>query len=158
MEQQHRRRLIELLRPAHRRASGERRFPRRISVEEGAELLAALAAQVDHGCASRAAVAARQSLPIVCSRGCSGCCEEMVLVYLPEAAAVVRYLMRPENRESRDAFLAAFPAWQKAASEDAARMSQCVASGGSMSGVTISRPYDPADPPTAGISATRTRT
>lgn len=118
----------ELLRhPGH--ASGERRFPRRISVEEGAELQAALAAQVDRGCASRAAVAARQSLPIVCSRGCSGCCEEMVLVYLPEAAAVARYLMRPENRESRDAFLAAFPAWQKAVGEDAGRMSQCVASG-----------------------------
>lgn len=112
-------------------ATGERRFPRRIGRDQGAELAEALMAQVDHACRARATVSARQGLPIVCSRGCSGCCEEMVLVYQPEAAAVARYLMRPENTEAREAFLAAFPAWQKQVGDAAVRMSECIARGDS---------------------------
>ncbi|MFO0576584.1 MAG: hypothetical protein U1A78_21470 [Polyangia bacterium] len=110
-------------------ASGERRFPRRVERDEGADLAEQLMAQVDRACAARSQVSARQGLPIVCSRGCSGCCEELVLVYLPEAAAVTRYLMRPENHAARDAFLAGFPAWQKAVGDAAVRMSECVARG-----------------------------
>lgn len=110
-------------------ATGERRFPRRLSRDEAADLAAALGTQVDRGCQGRAEAATRQSLPIVCDRGCCGCCEEMIVVYQPEAAAVVRWLMRPENHGARDAFLSAYPAWKTAVGDAATRMSDRIAQG-----------------------------
>lgn len=110
-------------------AGGERRFPRRLSRDEAAELAQGLAEQVDRGCQARAEVARKQSLPIVCALGCSGCCEELVMVYQPEAIAVTRWLMRPENQAARDAFLSAYPAWKAAAGNTPAQMSDCGARG-----------------------------
>ena len=81
---------------------------------KAADLAEGLAEQVERGCEARADVARKQSLPIVCAVGCNGCCEELVLVYQPEAIAVTRWLMRPENQAVRDAFLAAYPAWKAA--------------------------------------------
>jgi hypothetical protein len=74
-------------------------------------------------------VAARQRLPIVCSRGCHGCCEEPVLVYLPEAHSIAAWLMEPVNHPVRDAFLAAFPAWQRAAGDGPRRLADLQAAG-----------------------------
>ena len=110
-------------------AAGTRRFPRRLARDEAADLAEALATQVDRGCQGRAEVAAHQSLPIVCSRGCSGCCEELIIVYQPEAAAVVRWLMRPENHAARDTFLAAYSAWKAAVGDVASRMGERIAQG-----------------------------
>lgn len=110
-------------------ASGERRFPRRLSRDEAADLAQGLAEQVDRGCQARSEVARKQSLPIVCSVGCSGCCEELVMVYQPEAVAVTRWLMRPENHAARDAFLRAYPAWKAAVGNAAAQMADCTAKG-----------------------------
>jgi Fe-S-cluster containining protein len=107
-------------------ASGERRFPRRISRDEAADLAEALAVQVDHGCTARAENAARQSLPIVCGRGCNGCCEEMIMISQPEAIAVARWLMQAENQASRDAFLAAYPAWKAAAGDGPTRLADAL--------------------------------
>ena len=108
-------------------ASGERRFPRRLSRDEAADLAEGLAAQVDRGCEARADVGRKQSLPIVCAVGCNGCCEELVLVYQPEAIAVTRWLMRPENQAVRDAFLAAYPAWKAATGGTPAQMAASLA-------------------------------
>lgn len=109
--------------------TGATRFPRKLGRDEAAELVAELAAQVDRGSTARAETAARQHLPIVCSRGCNGCCEELILVYQPEAAAAVRWLLLPENSAARERFLAAFPAWQKAVGDAPARMAERVARG-----------------------------
>lgn len=79
-----------------------------------AELAQALAAQVDRGADARAEVGKRQRLPVVCSVGCNGCCEELVLVYRPEAIAAARWLLEPAQQAVRERFLAAYPAWRKA--------------------------------------------
>lgn len=110
-------------------ASGERRFPRRLSRDEAADLAQGLAEQVDRGSQARAEVARKQSLPIVCSLGCTGCCEELVMVYQPEAVAVSRWLMQPENHAVRDGFLRAYPAWKEAAGSSAAQMADCSVQG-----------------------------
>ena len=110
-------------------ASGERRFPRRLSRDEAADLAEGLAAQVDRGCEARADVGRKQSLPIVCAVGCNGCCEELVLIYQPEAIAVTRWLMRPENQAVREAFLAAYPAWKAATGGSPAQMADCSVKG-----------------------------
>lgn len=119
--------------------SGRTRFPRRLSRDEGADLAGALAEQVDRAAAARSDTAARQHLPIVCDRGCSACCEEPVLVFLPEAAAIARWLMREDNRAARDAFLAAFPAWQKATGDGPARLAERAASGDNAGFVALHR-------------------
>jgi Fe-S-cluster containining protein len=109
--------------------SGERRFPRRLSRDEAADLAQGLAEQVDRGCQARAEVGRKQSLPIVCAVGCNGCCEELVMVYQPEALAVSRWLMRPENTAAREAFLQAYPAWKTATGSTAGQMADCSAKG-----------------------------
>jgi Fe-S-cluster containining protein len=84
----------------------------RLSPDEAADIAESFAEELERGTAARAQVAARQGLPIVCDRGCAGCCEELVIVYLPEALAVARWLSRPENAEARSHFAAAYHDWR----------------------------------------------
>lgn len=108
--------------------TGQRRPPR---LERGAaaRLAVALHAEVDRGAAARAEAGARQGLPVVCSHGCNGCCEELVLVFQPEAIAIARWLMEPANHAARDRFLAAYPAWQRAAGDSPRRLAELHARG-----------------------------
>jgi len=87
----------------------------------------ALAGQVDRGAAARDEAAAKNRLPVVCSRGCNGCCEEVVMVFLPDAIAIARWLMEPEHHAARDAFLAALPAWRKGLGDGPARLADLFA-------------------------------
>ena len=61
-----------------------------------------------------AEMARRELHHIACARGCTGCCEEPVVVYLPEAAIIAEWLRRPDNARARGAFLAAFERWRAA--------------------------------------------
>jgi Fe-S-cluster containining protein len=85
--------------------------------------------QVDRGAAARDEAGAKNHLPVVCSRGCNGCCEEVVMVYLPDAIAIARWMMEPEHRAARDAFLAAYPRWQQALGDGPRRLSELFARG-----------------------------
>lgn len=97
---------------------------RRIERDEAVRVFEAIAAEVDRGCAVRAEAGARRRLPVVCARGCNGCCEELVLVWLPEAIAIARWLMEPAQRDVRDRFVAAFPAWEKAVGDAPRRLAE----------------------------------
>jgi Fe-S-cluster containining protein len=114
-------RVMEVLESDPRHASGDR-LPPPLSRDDAAEIAGSLAAEVDEGTAARAEIAARDGITIACHRGCSGCCEEMIMVDLPEALEVARWLRQPENRAARDQFLAAYPAWRDAVGDAPARL------------------------------------
>lgn len=110
-------------------ALGARRFPRPVSDDDAAAIASALADEMDEGAALRARAAAEQGDTIVCAPGCSACCEVMVMVYRPEALAVARWLGADENREAREHFRAAYPAWRDAAGDTAAELGARFAAG-----------------------------
>lgn len=95
-------------------ATGARRFPSTLDFDDVAEVAELVQRRLDRALATRADAARRQRFRIACKRGCNACCEEPIVVYLPEAAAVTRFLARPGNAEVRRKFLAAHPAWRAA--------------------------------------------
>ncbi|MSP62085.1 MAG: hypothetical protein EXR72_17475 [Myxococcales bacterium] len=97
--------------------AGTRRFPRPVATDDAIAITRALERELDEGTAMRAEMALREFHHIACARGCTGCCEEPVVVYLPEAAIVAGWLSRPENRRVRGAFLAAYERWRFAVGE-----------------------------------------
>jgi hypothetical protein len=104
-------------------ATGERKFPRRVSLAEAAAIAGRLHDEVDRGVEARAAVIAGQGRELACKRGCNGCCEEPIMVYRPEAARVARWLELPDNAAARAAFRAAYPAWRDRMGDTPARLS-----------------------------------
>ena len=96
----------------------------RVSVDDTIAIATRLNQTIDEGTVERAAVGVRQGVPVVCSRGCNGCCEEPVMVWMPEAQVVARWLMDPAQLTVRTRFLAAFPAWQKAAGDGPRRLAE----------------------------------
>jgi hypothetical protein len=125
-------RLAEALTADVGYATGERKFPRALTADEAADLAEALQRTVEHWTGERVRLAAERGARIACEppcaeggrvprgaaeRGCTGCCEELVIVSDPEARAVVRWLARPENAEARAAFLDAYPRWRAAAGD-----------------------------------------
>jgi hypothetical protein len=103
-------------------ATGERSFPRQISDEEAAGLAAAVQAAVNQVVQARADAAVQHHVAIACGRGCTGCCEEMVIVSEPEAIGVALWLNRPENAEARAQFLEAYPRWREKAGDAPERL------------------------------------
>jgi Fe-S-cluster containining protein len=104
-------------------ASGARKFPRRVSLDDAATIAGGLQDEVDAGVAAREAQIAAQGLVLACKRGCTGCCEEPIMIFRPEAARVARWLEQPENAAARDAFRAAYKDWKKRAGDTPARLS-----------------------------------
>jgi Fe-S-cluster containining protein len=96
---------------------GETPFPRRVTDDEGVAIAEALHAELDEGTIDRAALAETRGLPIACERGCNACCEELVIVELPEALAVAHWLATDEGAAARAAFLEAYPRWRAAAGD-----------------------------------------
>src|ERR1041384_4842833 len=90
-------------------ATGERKFPRRVSLDDAAVIAQALQDEVDKGVEARAAAIAAQGQVVACKRGCNACCEEPIMIFRAEAARVARWLDQPENAETRAAFRAAYP-------------------------------------------------
>jgi Fe-S-cluster containining protein len=97
--------------------SGRRSFPRTLTEDDAVEIVGALHAEMDQAAAHRAASARRMGKPLACGPGCTGCCEEMVMVFRPEVLRIVRWLQQPEHASVKDAFLAAYPAWKARAGD-----------------------------------------
>lgn len=101
-----------------------KRFPRRLRLDEVAEVAAFLQEQVDKGVDARAAAIAQTANVVACKRGCNGCCEEPIMIFRPEAARVWQWLERPANKEVRLAFLAAYPAWKAKIGDTVEKLSE----------------------------------
>jgi len=110
-------RLIERLTKKPEYALGTRKFPEDIDDDDAAEIAEAMQRQLEHGLAAREQLAKRKRLRIVCARGCNVCCEELVVVYLPEALAVARWLRSAAGAESRARFLEKYPSWRERAGD-----------------------------------------
>ena len=104
-----------------------RKFPRKLKLDEAAEVAAFVHEQVDHGVEARTDAIARSNTSLACARGCTGCCEEPIMIFRPEAARVARWLARPENADARAAFLAAYPAWKERIGDAVTRLSELYA-------------------------------
>ncbi len=102
--------------------SGRRRYPRAVSAEDAVAMARHFQAELDRGTAARDVVAQKQGITIACHRGCYGCCSEMILVREPEAMAVAEWLGRPENAETRRAFVEAYPRWRAAVGDAPERL------------------------------------
>ncbi|HUS66868.1 MAG TPA: hypothetical protein VMZ28_20160, partial [Kofleriaceae bacterium] len=105
-------------------ATGERRFRGAVSADDAAEIAEALARELDAGVEARARAAAKQRFRMACERGCNACCEELVVVFLPEALAVARWLGSAANVLAKEAFLAAYPRWRDAAGDEPDRIAE----------------------------------
>ena len=104
-------------------ATGRRKFPRRVSLDDAATIAAGLQDEVDIGVEARAAAIAAQGMVLACKRGCTGCCEEPIMIFRPEAALVAGWLELPENAAVRDAFRVAYPDWKQRAGDTPAKLS-----------------------------------
>jgi hypothetical protein len=117
-------RLVETLGQSREYAIGARRFPGRVHDQDAADIVAALAEEVDAGCAARADAATAAGYTIACKSGCTSCCEVLVLVWSPEAIAIARWLAAPERAEERARFLAAYETWRAGVGDLPERVSE----------------------------------
>ncbi len=110
-------RLIERLMARPEYALGTRRFFERLDDDDAAEIAEAMQRSLERRAWRRAKIEAkRKQLHIVCARGCNVCCEELV-VYLPEAMAVARWLSSAAGAEARAWFLEKYPSWRERAGD-----------------------------------------
>jgi Fe-S-cluster containining protein len=82
-------------------AEGRRSFPRTVTPYDALTVTAMLHATVDAGCEARADTARARGLTIACT----------------EAIRIAEWLELDEQRATREAFLAAFPAWRERAGD-----------------------------------------
>lgn len=120
--------LIEQLAADLEGYATHKKFPRKLKLDEAAELARFVHDQVEQGVAARTAAIVKSGTKLACARGCNGCCEEPIMVFRPEAARVARWLELPENAEVRAAFVAAYPAWKERIGDTVARLSEQYAS------------------------------
>jgi hypothetical protein len=123
---EYRARLMDELESDPRYASGAKRFPRTVTADDAIAISEVVSREVDRGCDLRAQTAAKENITIACHRGCSGCCDEMVLVRAPEALRVARWLALPENRAVKDAFLERFAVWRERVGDGPERLAALV--------------------------------
>ena len=110
-------RLVERLTAKPEYALGTRKFPERIDDDDAAEIAEATQRQLEPALRMREDQARRKRLRIACARGCNVCCEELVVVYLPEAMAVARWLDSAAGAEARAWFLEKYPSWRERAGD-----------------------------------------
>lgn len=108
-------------------ATGERPFPLPVSQEDAAGIAELLHHQVDIGVEVRARVAAQAGHDIACKPGCNACCSELIMVSLPEAVAVARWLA--DHPEEREAFLGAYGQWRQRMGQAPERLLAAIARG-----------------------------
>ncbi|MCE9572419.1 MAG: YkgJ family cysteine cluster protein [Deltaproteobacteria bacterium] len=92
--------------------SGRRSFPRTLTPDDAVAMAAELHKDLDGAADARARAAIRLHKPLACGPGCSGCCEEMVMVFRPEALRIARWLEQPANAAVKQRFLEAYPTWK----------------------------------------------
>lgn len=110
-------------------ATGERAFPRPLTPEDAVDITADLHEVLDGAAEARATAARQLGRPLACGLGCTGCCEELVMVFRPEALRVARWLARPENAAAREAFLNAHAVWKQRVGDAPARLAALFAGG-----------------------------
>lgn len=110
-------RLMEQLTARPEYALGTQRFAGRVDDDDAAEIAEAMQRELGRGLEKREALARRKRMRIVCERGCNVCCEELVIVYLPEALAVARWLDSAAGAEARAWFLEKYPSWRERAGD-----------------------------------------
>lgn len=96
---------------------GRRRFPRTVTPLDALHIAGILHDEIDAGCEARAGAARTRRLKIACEAGCNACCEQPIIVYLPEAIRIAEWLKLPENEAVKRAFLEAYPAWRERAAD-----------------------------------------
>jgi hypothetical protein len=109
--------------------SGARRYAGTVSPDDAADIAAGLQRQMDEAAEARAEFAAARGMPLACGAGCTGCCEEPVVVFLPEAIHIARWLARAENAAVRAAFETAYVTWRERSGETPARLAEAFAAG-----------------------------
>lgn len=109
--------------------TGRRAFPRTVDPADATLIAERLSDAIDEGTAARDRKAALDGYRLACAPGCSSCCEQLIMVWLPEALRVVELLERPENRAAREAFLAAYPEWRARAGDAPQRVAELTAAG-----------------------------
>jgi Fe-S-cluster containining protein len=92
--------------------TGRRSFPRTLTEDDAVAIVGALHEEIDNAARHRAAAARRIGTPLACGPGCTGCCEELVMVWKPEALRVARWLNLPENAATKQWFLDGYPGWK----------------------------------------------
>lgn len=90
-----------------------RKFSRKVTFEEAAEVAAFLHDQIDAGVTAREEAIAKSEAKLACTRGCNACCQEPIMVFRPESVRVARWLELPDHANVKAAFLAAYPAWRE---------------------------------------------
>jgi Fe-S-cluster containining protein len=110
-------------------ATGRRAFPRTLERADATLIAERLSDAVDEGAARRAEKGAAQGMHLACAPGCSACCEQLIMVWLPEALRAAEHLARPENAAAREAFLAAYPAWRERMGDAPERVAELTARG-----------------------------
>lgn len=108
-------------------ATGERPFPRPLRTDDAAAVVASLHRQIDVGVEARARAADRAGYHIACAPGCNACCSELIMVTLPEATLVARWLAG--HPEERAAFLEAHGRWRWAVGDAPEQLIALIASG-----------------------------
>jgi hypothetical protein len=128
-EHERRRALVAELGSDPAYATGRRRFPRTVSVEDAVWITGEGHERLDEAVEERARLARARGRVVACASGCSACCEQPVTVYRPEAELIAAWLRRPENAAAREAFLAAYPAWRERAGDAFAPIVAAIAAG-----------------------------
>jgi hypothetical protein len=103
-------------------ATGEKKFPHPISESEAIELALVLMRNVSQRAEARARAAVENNVKIACELGCTGCCEEMVIVAEPEALLIRKFLRDPANAIARAHFLDAYARWRERAGDAPERL------------------------------------
>lgn len=121
--------LAEELQADRGYATGRRRFPMTLTEEDALAILADLHDDLYRAAEARATAARQLGKPLACGVGCTGCCEELVMVFRGEALRVARWLERPENAATRAWFLESVAAWKQRVGDAPARLADAFASG-----------------------------
>jgi len=109
--------------------SGRRAFPRTLTADDAVAITGELHRELDEATAHRSAASRRMGKPLACAPGCTGCCEELVMVFEPEAMRVARWLAQPEQADAKAAFLAGYAAWKAQVGDAPERLGDLFESG-----------------------------
>lgn len=93
--------------------SGERRFKTPITRDDAVDLAGSMHEQMDAAAEARATAATDLGKPLACGPGCSGCCEELVMIFRPEALRIARWLKQRDNAAAKQRFLETYPTWKQ---------------------------------------------
>ena len=109
--------------------SGRRSYARTLDPDDATFIEGTLQQAVDDACEVRAKKIAEDGMKLACGAGCNYCCEQPILVWLPEAMRVAEWLRRPENAGALQAFLEAYPVWRERIGADTAKVGEATATG-----------------------------